>query len=313
MRADDAPLRAKSGKRRIPVKIPLQDFVLLNVAHEKQPTSTANGLGAFRILGIFESSEHLIQHATTKLGSLTTKMEGHPTHTYKLIPRAPLDPEVELEQIQALYSTNQEKAAEAKVAFEEYCNARAAREVDEYEQLELLRTEKQKRKERAEMLMNNSDTPISPPDDIPVILGQRYAAVGLVMDGSSRLEHAVCVYAAFESEEKCQRYLEDTLTDVVRDIPLFVVDMYRWVYPDVVMSSLGDDIPTGYRHEELHQIMTAHDEERRMREVLKDKIDVTEICPEESTEHVKEAQEAQEAEEAQDENLEQEPAKEKAD
>ena len=290
MTADDAPLREKSRQRPIPLKVPLQDFVLLNVAHANQPTASKNGLAAFRILGLFESSDHLQRHASTKLSDTqqTTKMEEHPTHAYKLIPRSPLDPEAELQQIQTLYNTHQENAAKSKEEFEKYCNARAAKEVDEHAQLDLLSAEKQKRKNRTELLTSNTATTAGgkhdDDDDVPYVPGQRYAAVGVVLDTSERLEHAICVYGAFESEEKCERYVEETLTDAVKDIPLFVLDMYRWVYPDVIMSSMGDNIPTGYRHDELHKIMTAHDEERRMREKVKEKIEVTDYTPEEAEE-----------------------------
>ena len=293
MTADEAPLRAKSKTRPIPLRDPLQNIVLLNIAHANQPTVSKNGLGAFRILGLFESPQYLTKHANTKLSDKqrTTKLEGHPTHAYKLIPRSPKEEGVELEQIQRLYKTHQDQAVVRKERFVEYCQERSTREVDEYEQLDLLSKEKKKRKDRTAHLEGSitpSDESEEVSDDtLPPIYGQRFAAVGIVFDNTDLLEHAICVYAAFESEEKCERYVEETLTDSVRDIPLFVVDMYHWVYPDVIRSSMANTIPTGYRHEELHNIMTAHDEERRMREKVKDKIEVTEYSPQEAPEFLK--------------------------
>lgn len=190
----------------------------------------------------------------------------HPCHKWKLLSPAPLDGEEELREVQRIYDAGVEKFESGKKSFEEYCDRRRSMEIDEEKEFEdLIRSRNhlvldgQEEEEDLDMdVLANS----LPATSATQRHGQKYAAIGIIWD-DIHPEHPeqdqliVSVFAAFDEEREATRYVRDTLSDTYKAFDMFVVRMYAWCFPHVLLTEEGDQIRESYRHKQIQDMMRA--------------------------------------------------------
>ena len=104
------------------------------------------------------------------------------------------------------------------------------------------------------------------------VRNQRFCAVGIINDPDKSLnESMLAIYAGFETEEICIRYIEDTLADDEENMHLYCVDMYQWLYPTLTDNrGLMSEIPQTYRHDELNNWINGKKNQDAMIKKIKD-------------------------------------------
>jgi len=80
-----------------------------------------------------------------------------------------------------------------------------------------------------------------------------FAVIGIIQE--PELGVIINVFAAFPSFSLAKRYTKDTAGEAdTEGYELFVVDSGRWIYPSALLTK-RDNIPTGYRHKILDDVM----------------------------------------------------------
>lgn len=263
--ADTAiPVPKTEGVEPYPLEILGQRHVVLNVAHSAQHTRSQ--LPAFRIGAVISNPSEA--RVIVARHEERDKVEWllHPCHRWKLLSPAPLDGEEELKEVQRIYDAGVEKFESGRKLFEEYCDRRRSMEIDEEKEFEdLIRSRKhfvldgQEEEEDLDMdVLANS----LPATSATQRHGQKYAAIGIIWD-DLHTEHPeqdqliVSVFAAFDEEREATRYVRDTLSDTYKTFDMFVVRMYAWCFPHVLLTKEGDQIQESYRHKQIQDMMRA--------------------------------------------------------
>ena len=91
------------------------------------------------------------------------------------------------------------------------------------------------------------------------IRNQSFACVSVMLDeDKARDEPAICVWAAFASEEDCYHYIKETASAYVKEHDLLCLQMYDWV--EVSARALGQIDNVVYRDAELDAVMRGIDQ-----------------------------------------------------
>ena len=91
------------------------------------------------------------------------------------------------------------------------------------------------------------------------IRNQSFACVSVMLDeDKARDEPAICVWAAFASEEDCYHYIKETASTYVKEHDLLCLQMYDWV--EVSARALGQIENVVYRDAELDAVMRGIDQ-----------------------------------------------------
>ena len=266
----DMTERTRRDGDHIPLKLPGQAVVLLNVAH--RGLSTRSEEASFRILGIFSSNEEAIEAAADFPQDVAIYM--HPTQKFKYVGPEALPPDEELARVQEMFESCRSEADRRKTTFDERME-RAGRSAPpgaeegggEGEEEE----EEEQKEEEEETDGGGAKEEESPPERlrrIHELRDQSCAAIGLLLDEKSN-ECCLIVFGCFGTTEECERYVVNTLSDEVRDYELFVVGMYEWLFPFQVLKK-GGASRVGYRHVKLNDVMTYRaGEKARVQEYVK--------------------------------------------
>ena len=242
----DTAEKTKREGPYIPFKRDDQQYFLCNVSHRDLAVKSEEA--SFRILGVFGSTEEAIEASADFPQDVELML--HPIGMFKYIGPAKLDPEDELRRIQEIYDKSEAEAVLSKERFDERMSSAergepapaAPKKIEEdAPSSEEVATKKEELGDAPERIRR-----------IHELRGQRYAAIGLLLDGD---ECCFNVFSCFEEVEECERYVVNTLSDEVRNYDLHVVDMYEWLFP-FQMKSSGGASRVGYRHVQLNDVMT---------------------------------------------------------
>lgn len=246
--ADTAQPRRKSDGAAIPLRIPGQAQVILNVA-TRQTTAKSDDL-AFRVVQIVPSFDHarttVPKHSQYNQFAFYT----HPVHTWKLLSHAQRTDAETIERIQHIYGAAMDRAAAERARFEQYCRERreaAAATDDDFETQQARLMQDTRASQTYDVEVGGLST--CEPDD--QCQAQRFAAVGII--NGPEADTIVSVYAAFPTLEECRRYVQDTLVDEYDGFDISCVDTNQWIYPHLAADRR---IRRGYRHQKLDDIMT---------------------------------------------------------
>lgn len=260
----------------IPLHNTNMECVLVNIAHQDLQCQSANGLPAIRIMGLFPSKDRAYLHLKKILKrKLADEIPYFVVDTFsKFIIPSTMDRTQEYltNKAKALYEGNKEKNQAEKERFKERIGAKMDKEtiVEDFKRLRKKR-EKEDAEKKAflEQDVQEDDTFVSRDAEVR---GQRYAAIGIINDPDKALnESMVCLYAGFETEETCVRYIEDTLSDDEESMHLYCVDMYQWLYPTITENKgLMQEIPQSYRHKDLNNWINGKKKQENMIKKIKE-------------------------------------------
>jgi hypothetical protein len=260
--ADNAPRKEKNKDLpAIPLHNSAMNCVLVNIAHQGIQCQSTNGLPAIRAMGFFPSRDHAYNHLKKILKrKLADEIPYFVIDAFsKFVIPLTMDRTEEYltRKAKTLYEGNMQKNQAEKETFQK----RIGTTMDEKAILDDFKRLRKKREEEAEEKqafyqqdVHEDDTFVSRDAEVRA---QRYAAVGIINDPDKSLnEPMVCIYAGFETEDTCVRYIEDTLSDEEESMHLYCVDMYQWLYPTLTDNKgLMQEIPQSYRHTDLNNWM----------------------------------------------------------
>tara|TARA_Y100000748_G_scaffold296635_1_gene289685 strand:+ start:1280 stop:2149 length:870 start_codon:yes stop_codon:yes gene_type:complete len=242
--------------------------VLVNIAHGELPCKSHNNLPALRIMGCFASADHAQNHLKKILKrKLVEPLPFFVIETFCnfVIPSTTERSAEYLEQkARDLYEMQEQHNQTETKAFQKRVKAKEKNTTEEYNQM--MKEKEDRDQSKASFLRESLEESDSFVYRDAEVRGQSYAAIGFINDpDKSKNEPLVCIYGAFESEDTCVRYIEDSLSDEIDNITLYCVEMYSWLYPTLVENKgLMEDVPKSYRHSDLNAWMNAKSENDKM-------------------------------------------------
>lgn len=242
--------------------------VLVNIAHGELACQSHNNLPALRIMGCFASADHAHNHLKKILKrKLVEPLPYFVIDTFCnfVIPSTKDRSADYLEQkARKLFEMQEKTNQEDTRAFYKRVKAKAQTSDSEYKDLITTKANQDKVKEDfLRQTVEESDSFVYRDAEVR---GQSYAAVGFINDpDKEKNEPLVCIYGAFDNEDTCVRYIEDSLSDEIDNITLYCVEMYSWLYPTLVENTgLMEDVPKSYRHADLNAWMHAKTKNDKM-------------------------------------------------
>lgn len=216
-----------------------QRFVLYNIAHEEQAPSCAKP--AIRLMGVFESEE---EARSVLPPSSDVSYFVSPTHKFiPLLSKADRDPDVAVGTIVGLHEN---LIAANKADFDEMVDSQRAGVAGK--SAATLRKQSQRtrapRELKAEVIK-----PCAPTTGAQCLAGQSVAVVAILHDiraaslsGEAPLEPLIAVLHATGTEEQATAYAKYTASKQYPNNDFFVVDMYKWLFPeDVDLNNLAKE------------------------------------------------------------------------
>lgn len=219
--------------------------VLLNLAHQNRRPRCNRA--AFRVLGVFSTSEEARHHAE----NLPKDASLHllPLNTWTPIMR---DEEAvnAMEHLQALGEHHRDRIREHAEEFEANVAQRRTGSVREASVAP------------APQEPAHQGSPVS---SIPItaeVRMQRFAVVSVIQDeredNPDDQQPALLVWDAVETEQEARDIVKDRIARTVQDVHLDVVAMYEWLFPTALdLSKVKEE----YRDEKLDQLMRHRKEE----------------------------------------------------
>lgn len=216
-----------------------QHFVLYNIAHEQQAPSCAKP--AIRLMGVFESeaeARSVLPHSTDVSYFVS------PTHRFvPLLSKPDADPEIVLGAIIGLH----ESLIQAnKVDFDDMVNAQRPGVAGK--SAATLRKESQRTRAPREVKAEGAK-PCPPTTGAQSLAGQSVAVIAILHDirpaslsGAMPLEPLIAVLHATDTVERASQYAKYTATKQYPHNDFYVVDMYKWLFPeDVDLNNLASE------------------------------------------------------------------------
>lgn len=252
--------------------------VVVNIAHKGLQCKGKDDLPAIRIMGFFPSVSHANNHVKKILKrKLVEEIGFYVVDAFSkfVIPSSTTcTPEYLSEKAKRLYESRVEENKQKKENFDRRIGKTMEKEEIEEDFKKLIK-KKEKEEEEKENFFKNME--VDEEDDTFVyrdaeVRNQRYCAVGIINDPDKSLnESMLAIYAGFETEEICIRYIEDTLADDEENMHLYCVDMYQWLYPTLTDNrGLMSEIPQSYRHDELNNWINGKKKQDAMIKKIKD-------------------------------------------
>ena len=251
----------------------------MNIAHQGLQCQSANGLPAIRVMGLFPSRDRAYNHLKKILKrKLADEIAYFVVDSFsKFVIPSTMDRTEDYltKKAQALYEGNKKKNEAEKQTFQKRIGTTMDENaiLDDFKRLREKR-EKQDAEKQAfyDQEAREDDSFVSRDAEVR---GQRYAAIGIINDPDKTLnEPMVCLYAGFETEETCVRYIEDTLSDEEASMHLYCVDMYQWLYPTITENKgLMQEIPQSYRHKDLNNWINGKKSQEKMIKKIKESND----------------------------------------
>ena len=229
-----------------------QQVVLLNTAHRGLATRSQEA--AFRILGLFPNAKEAIEAAADFPQDVAIYL--HPTHKFKYLGPETISEEEELSKIDRMHERCSQQVAQSKRDFEE----RMKHSSEPLSEPFVPPPKKEDDGKEAEEGQKEGESIPERIRRIHELRDQSYAAVGIILDEGTS-ECCFTVFRCFDDAEECERYVVNTLSDHVKNYELFVVRMYEWLFPFQVAHQGGAQ-RVGYRHVQLHDIMTHKREQK---------------------------------------------------
>lgn len=243
---ETAALIEKSPGLQLPLRIPGQNFALINVGHRE--LSIHSDSAAFRILGFFETVQDAVSHFQKQKCLQKTETGVHRSHAWKLIaPKKPESVAKEVRRVGEILNSNRAKNEADKKEFLSRKSGEVSKKSIE-DQLGLNEPDPithSKADSKTDLIEHNAPQAVEL--EVP---SQKYAAVGLVRGDLD--DATVCFFGAFSVETEARRYIRDTLSEEYDEFEIFVVDMYRFVYVNDAFKT--DTSAVGFRHKYLDDV-----------------------------------------------------------
>lgn len=222
------------------MRLPRQSNTLLQQAGAEHSIRSEHGV-AVRLLGFVDGAADVDPATYAGMGELKL----HPTGAWKMLGEAPVaDPEAEVRAVEATLAAHAAALEDATAAFRDRCETiRETGQVPE----DPLDTSMQRRADDAGTAgAPGADTrPCNPDANMAMQrIGQRFAALGILHHEGQTI---VCPLGARDSEDDCRAWIKGTLARVYKSFDVYCVEMYQWIYPDLVSGrQCGAEIPFDY-------------------------------------------------------------------
>jgi hypothetical protein len=240
------------GKVAMPLRSEEEVFVLLHITHREQRPSCARP--GFRILGAFASEAAMLQHARdVGAGNCSLwKMRTHELCVCCESTARQSDPDHVLAQRQRLFALHTLNTEDFKRSVQQQGQGSVGRSMAAREKAAQERAQKP-----------GYRAPQAPHGDTlqATVTLQKFAVIGLlcdlrdaVLDGLEAPEPGVGVFRVFEDKDDAAFYAKYTAHAEYPACEIFVVDMYRWLFPEDLRL---DEVEEVYGIKPLQNIMTS--------------------------------------------------------
>lgn len=255
---------------------PCQRFAAVQIAGKGFGISTENNNPSFRILGMFESREELNAYARVAAEAAGT-IFSVPVHASVMMSAD----DQNSDRLQAKLKKMEDSAKEEHEKNVDALRQRREKAIKQQQQQQQQKeprcnSEENKDEDEDEALVSEEETPLpstkspteSPTkssahyDFFPFSLKDHryaYAVVTLFRDPvTSEKEHCFRIHASFAMERDADAYcagIRQMKIDM-KHVDLYVVDMYKWVWPDRIFSGRSPPVRTMYSDENLQKFMS---------------------------------------------------------
>lgn len=203
---------------------------------------------AFRVVGVSSNTEGCALIAKTHKDYGNINFSMHNTHAWKLLGKMESDTAT-LARIYEIFAWNVDKNKQRKLNFDAYCDEKKRvaniddeREVHDRNQREILG--------EARSVMRPDASCDATAGSGALVAGQEYVVVGII--GPHEGDYIFNVFATFGDLGNAKRYSQETLADKYESFDVICVDSNEWIYPHLATHN---DIPRGYRHQTLQEVM----------------------------------------------------------
>ena len=253
----------------IPFQNPSQQTILINVTHRNQrPHSKMAG---FRICGAFPNVDELTAHVSFVGGvdafgrASLFAVNSHKKFVLCASERDQQDSTYTNAKLEAVSS---QYMSTLNFHTDEFNANKQSRQqgktgLSKNEKVYKFTTRSKALDEKFETDAKQASQRVAPLHKLAEVRRQSVAVISIINDTTSEAvkglrdpEPVVIVWGCFEAVEDAKHYIKHTATKYVRDVCLYIVDMYEWVYPAILEKRI-DEIEEEYRNPTLSKVMNA--------------------------------------------------------